>query len=128
MYRRVSSGAYVLGEALGRGGSSTVFRARRRGDAIDVAAKLIPVADADSAQQVLRHYQNLASLTHSNLIAILDVGAGEADAEVDPAGADLQAVLAAGGRAFDLGHLHLGRVVARLRQHHGLLGLLHGRR
>jgi eukaryotic-like serine/threonine-protein kinase len=72
--RPLADAGYVLGERLGRGGSSTVFRALRQVDATDVAVKLMSVGDDHAAARLLQQYRRLAALDHANLVKILDVG------------------------------------------------------
>jgi len=73
-FHSLADAGYVLGEPLGRGGSSTVFRARRRDAATDIAIKLISVADDSAAAGVLDQYRGLAAIEQANLVPILDVG------------------------------------------------------
>jgi eukaryotic-like serine/threonine-protein kinase len=75
--RTLGNGKYALGEALGRGGSARVFRARRFPDAQAVAAKLIPLHEVDEPVALLARYQHIAQLEHPHILPILDVGISE---------------------------------------------------
>ena len=70
-------GTYVLGEPLGRGGTASVYRARRsndRTDANELAVKVIPLDEIEGPQAVLERYHRIARLHHPNLLPILDLG------------------------------------------------------
>ena len=75
--RTIGNGRYALGEALGHGGSGQVFRARRFPDAQEVAAKVIPIRDADEPVALLGRYRQIAQLEHPHILPILDVGISE---------------------------------------------------
>jgi serine/threonine-protein kinase len=70
----ISHGAYVVGQALGRGGSARVFRAQRSSDGREVAAKVIPVGELEDAAALVARYQRIAELEHPNILRIFDVG------------------------------------------------------
>jgi serine/threonine protein kinase len=72
--RSIADAGYVLGEPLGRGGSSTVFRAHRQVDGAHLAVKVIATGDDHAAAHVLSRYRRLAALDHPNLVSVLDVG------------------------------------------------------
>jgi serine/threonine-protein kinase len=75
--RRNIDGSYVLGEALGRGGTAQVFRARHLTDPQELAAKRIPLRDADDERALLAHYAHIARLQHRHILPILDVRIGD---------------------------------------------------
>jgi serine/threonine protein kinase len=70
-------GAYLLGAPLGKGGTASVYRARRSTDAEEVAAKVIPVTEIEEPAQLLSRYRAVARLSHPNLLPIYDVGISE---------------------------------------------------
>ncbi len=67
---------YRLGEVIGRGGMSSVYRARDENLGRDVALKLFaPQApDADELKRQEAEIQLLATLNHPNLVTLFDAG------------------------------------------------------
>lgn len=68
---------YDIFEELGRGASAVVFRARRPGDDVDVALKVITKETARNPsfpQRFKREIRAQASLTHRNIVRVLDYG------------------------------------------------------
>ena len=67
---------YRLGEVIGRGGMSSVYRARDENLGRDVAIKLFaPQApDADELKRQEAEIQLLATLNHPNLVTLFDAG------------------------------------------------------
>jgi predicted Ser/Thr protein kinase len=104
--RRVGSelGGYRLGEPLGRGGTSVVYRAEHVRLGRSAALKLLSagIGEADFRERFLRESQLAAALDHPSIVPVYD--AGEADdgllyiamACID--GDDLKSLLAAEGR------------------------------
>lgn len=70
----LANGRYVLGEALGHGGSAQVFRARRSSDSQDFAAKIIRIEVREDARALAARYERLAELRHPHILEILDIG------------------------------------------------------
>lgn len=72
----VVGGRYRLGEVIGRGGMSSVYRARDENLGRDVALKLFaPQApDADELKRQEAEITLLATLNHPNLVTLFDVG------------------------------------------------------
>jgi serine/threonine protein kinase len=70
----IANGKYVLGEALGHGGTAHVFRAHRSTDAQALAAKVIPIRDIDNPPALVARYEQIARLEHPHILPILDVG------------------------------------------------------
>ena len=72
----VVGGRYRLGEVIGRGGMSSVYRARDENLGRDVALKLFaPQApDADELKRQEAEIQLLATLNHPNLVTLFDAG------------------------------------------------------
>jgi tetratricopeptide (TPR) repeat protein len=67
-------GAFVLEECIGRGGSSVVYRARRRNDfSQQVAIKLLHGVGTP-ARRFLRERDFLAALNHPNIARLFDAG------------------------------------------------------
>lgn len=60
---------YTLNEALGKGGSGTVYRARDERLERDVALKLLGTVDTSRA---IREAKHLAAVSHPNLVTVLD--------------------------------------------------------
>lgn len=75
-------GPYEIGELLGRGPASAVYRARDRERDRDVALKVlwpVPGRDATGLEHLVREIRALATLEHPNLCRIYDAGrAGDA--------------------------------------------------
>lgn len=68
---------YDIYEELGRGASAVVFRARRPGESYDVALKIITKETARNAsfpQRFKREIRAQASLTHPNIVHVVDYG------------------------------------------------------
>ena len=79
---RILAGRYELGELLGSGGMSEVFRGRDVALGRDVAVKLMRadlVSDDNFYQRFRREAQNSASLGHPSIVAIYDTGEEVAD-------------------------------------------------
>jgi serine/threonine protein kinase len=74
-----SSGRYVLGPLLGRGGMADVYRAHDQTLGRDVAVKLLRDRTPDAADRTrfIAEAKTLARLNHPNLITILDAGTSE---------------------------------------------------
>lgn len=72
----VVGGRYRLGEVIGRGGTSSVYRARDENLGRDVAVKLFaPQApDVDELKRQEAEIQLLATLNHPNLVTLFDAG------------------------------------------------------
>ncbi len=73
-------GPYHLEALLGEGAMGRVFRARRRGDGLLVALKVMKpamAADAQTARRFLREARAAGEVDHPHLVGVLD--AGEAD-------------------------------------------------
>ncbi|MET1089448.1 MAG: serine/threonine protein kinase, partial [Arthrobacter sp.] len=72
----VVGGRYQLGEVVGRGGMSSVYRAADGKLGRDVALKLFaPQApDADELKRQEAEIQLLATLNHPNLVTLFDAG------------------------------------------------------
>lgn len=72
----VIGGRYRLGEVIGRGGMSSVYRARDENLGRDVAVKLFaPQApDVDELKRQEAEIQLLATLNHPNLVTLFDAG------------------------------------------------------
>jgi len=97
-------GGYRLGESLGRGGTSVVYRAEHVRLGRPAALKLLSagVGEADFRERFLRESQLAAALDHPSIVPVYD--AGEADdgllyiamACID--GSDLKALLASEGK------------------------------
>lgn len=68
------NGAYVLGEALGRGGTACVYRARRVSDSANVAAKVVTLDDIENVAALVDRYQRIARLSHPHILPIYDIG------------------------------------------------------
>jgi serine/threonine-protein kinase len=104
--RRIGSelGGYRLGEPLGRGGTSVVYRAQHVRLGRQAALKLLSpgVGDADFRERFLRESQVAAALDHPSIVPVYDAGEAEdgllyiAMACVD--GSDLKTLLAEEGR------------------------------
>ena len=75
----VVGGRYRLGEVIGRGGMSSVYRARDENLGRDVALKLFaPQApDADELKRQEAEITLLATLNHPSLVTLFDVGVDE---------------------------------------------------
>jgi serine/threonine protein kinase len=75
----VLGGRYRLSEVIGRGGMSSVYRARDENLGRDVALKLFaPQApDADEIKRQKAEITLLATLNHPSLVTLLDVGVDE---------------------------------------------------
>jgi eukaryotic-like serine/threonine-protein kinase len=73
----VVGGRYRLGEVIGRGGMSSVYRARDENLGRDVALKLFaPQApEADGLKRQEAEIQLLATLNHPSLVTLFDAGA-----------------------------------------------------
>ncbi len=71
-------GAYTLGALLGRGGTSTVRRARRASDGTQVAVKTVPLESLDDPAALLARYRRIAALDHPHILPILEVGTSDA--------------------------------------------------
>lgn len=70
-------GPYEIQSPLGAGGMGEVYRARDTRLGRDVAVKVLPDSFATDADRLLRFEQEarvLGTLSHSNLLAIYDVG------------------------------------------------------
>lgn len=68
---------YDVYEELGRGGSAVVFRARRPGEILDVALKVITKETAKNPafpQRFKAEIRSQASLTHANVLRVVDYG------------------------------------------------------
>ncbi len=93
-------GDYALGEVLGRGGMSTVYRARDRRSGAEVACKVMhPQVSADPAIRA-RFARQVCLIDHPNVIPIHEIG--EADGRLFVAmrlvaGTDVQTTLRSGG-------------------------------
>ena len=73
-------GPYEIVSALGAGGMGEVYRARDPRLGRDVAVKVLPAAathDPDRLARFLQEARTIAALSHPNLLAIFDVGAGD---------------------------------------------------
>jgi len=95
-------GPYEIEGELGRGGMGEVYRARDSRLARDVAIKILPpafAADPESVRRFEKEARAVASLSHPNVVTLLDVGEQEgvryAVAEL-VAGETLRTRLAAG--------------------------------
>ncbi len=66
----------LLGEALGRGASGTVYRARQLRLRRDVAVKLVPTDDAvpGTEQRFQREVEAVANLEHPHVVPVYDAG------------------------------------------------------
>lgn len=66
-------GRYVLGEILGRGGQSIVYRARDRVDGDEVAIKVVHGAfgDPDALERIFREAQSLSQLMGTAAVRVL---------------------------------------------------------
>jgi hypothetical protein len=97
-------GGYRLGEPLGRGGTSVVYRAEHVRLGRPAAMKLLSAAvgEADFRERFLRESQLAAALDHPSIVPVYDAGEAEdgllyiAMACVE--GSDLKTVLAAEGK------------------------------
>jgi hypothetical protein len=97
-------GGYRLGELLGRGGTSVVYRAEHVRLGRQAALKLLSagVGEADFRERFLRESQLAAALDHPSIVPVYDAGEAEdgllyiAMACVE--GSDLKSVLAAEGK------------------------------
>jgi serine/threonine protein kinase len=69
-----SATRYELGEELGRGGMGVVFRAHDRELDRDVAVKVTAWTTASDAERLRREARTLASLEHSGIVPVHDVG------------------------------------------------------
>ena len=69
-----SATRYELGEELGRGGMGVVFRAHDRELDRDVAVKVTAWTTASDADRLRREARTLASLEHSGIVPVHDVG------------------------------------------------------
>ena len=67
-------GGYVLGEALGRGGTACVYRARRASDSTQVAAKVVTLDNIETVDALVDRYKGIARLSHPHILPIYDVG------------------------------------------------------
>lgn len=70
----IANGNYVLGEALGHGGTAHVFRARRSSDSQWLAAKILPIHNIENPAALLARYQQIGRLEHPHILPIVDVG------------------------------------------------------
>ena len=73
----VLSDRYEIGDELGRGGFSVVYRARDRRTETDVAIKLLvppPAAARVARERVRREVQAVRQLQHPNIVAVYDTG------------------------------------------------------
>jgi serine/threonine-protein kinase len=73
-------GPYTIIEPVGAGGMGDVYRARDARLGRDVAIKVVSEAargDADRRQRFEQEARAVAALSHPNVLAIFDVGAGE---------------------------------------------------
>ncbi|GAA4173704.1 serine/threonine-protein kinase [Gryllotalpicola koreensis] len=78
--RTVLAERYLLGEALGRGGMATVFRARDEKLGRDVAVKVFDTgAPGDDAERRLREVRLLAGANHPHLVTLFDAELDAAD-------------------------------------------------
>src|SRR5437763_13168363 len=71
-------GPYEIGEMIGRGGMGEVYRATDTRLGRDVAIKVLPPHLADdpaSLARFRREARAVAALSHSNIVAVFDVGA-----------------------------------------------------
>lgn len=72
---RTIAGRYVLGAALGSGGSAQVYRAADRSLGREVAVKLFPSnLDPEDRERQHRELSLLAGLHHPNLVDLFDAG------------------------------------------------------
>ena len=72
---RVLGGRYELGDAIGRGGSAVVYRARDRETGRAVAVKVFgPAAGGGPERRRQREMRLLSELDHPGLVAVLDAG------------------------------------------------------
>src|SRR3954469_16105334 len=81
MIDRVLGGRYRLLAVLGRGGMATVYRAEDSLLGREVAMKLLTpalAADPEFVARFEREARSAASLSHSNIVHVFDVG-GEGD-------------------------------------------------
>jgi len=70
-------GDYRLLKELGRGGSGVVFRARRRGDYVDVALKRLlagNLATQEEREAFVRGARAAADVEHEHIVPVFDVG------------------------------------------------------
>ena len=104
--RRIGSelGGYRLGEPLGRGGTSVVYRAEhvRLGRAAAMKLLSAGVGEADFRERFLRESQVAAALDHPSIVPVYDAGEAEdgllyiAMAHIE--GSDLKTLLAEEGK------------------------------
>ena len=74
-------GRYLIHSVLGAGGMGVVYRATDTGLGRDVAIKVLPAAvsgDPSRLQRFELEARAIASLSHSNVLAIFDIGTGDA--------------------------------------------------
>jgi tetratricopeptide (TPR) repeat protein/tRNA A-37 threonylcarbamoyl transferase component Bud32 len=90
-------GRYRLDERIGRGGMGSVHRAHDPELDRDVAIKLVPSANAQTRQRMLREAEALARLSHPNVVQIFDVGAYGADDGLGGGGVFIVMELVRGG-------------------------------
>lgn len=93
-------GDYALGEVLGRGGMSTVYRARDRRTGREVACKVMSAWVSADLSVRARFVRQVCAIDHPNVIPIYEIG--EAAGRLFVAmrlvlGTDVQAELPAGG-------------------------------
>lgn len=70
----LSGTPYEIVEAIGRGGMGTVYLARDRDLAREVALKVVSLPEGDSAERLLREARILARLEHPGIVPVHDVG------------------------------------------------------
>ncbi|TCK24712.1 serine/threonine-protein kinase [Pseudonocardia endophytica] len=74
----VLGGRYELGDAIGRGGSATVYRGRDRTTGRAVAVKMFgPAVDGVPARRREREMELLSRLDHPGLVGVLDAGVAD---------------------------------------------------
>lgn len=70
-------GHYRLGDLIGRGGMSDVYRSENSEGGSDVAIKIVRSGDADLAKRLVKEADALKSFDHPGLVHILDSGVSD---------------------------------------------------